>query len=87
MPDPRPMMKCGHAANAVRSDGSPGCVICIGFHPGADVIDDEAPSLEGRRAICSDCSKTVPSGTHLAFFEHRPLLPTDDYYCGCHGWD
>lgn len=61
------MMKCGHAANATHN-GKPSCVICAGIHPGAEVVDDSPPSLEGRTARCS-CGKERPSDQALPFFE------------------
>jgi hypothetical protein len=84
----KPMMKCGHAANATDGKtGKPCCVICIGIKPGADIVDD-VPSLEGRFAVCSYGNHgKVPSSTNLAFFSHKPNAPFDDYYCGCRGWD
>ena len=45
----KPMMKCGHAANAVDKDGNPCCAICAGFTPNAFIVDDSAPDLTGRR--------------------------------------
>lgn len=89
-----PMMKCGHASNAVQrlDDGTtiPVCVICASIDPGARVIDDSPPSFEGRTARCSyfrTCGHSKPSGPGLAFFEHVPTAEFDRYYCGCHGWD
>jgi hypothetical protein len=79
------MMGCGHAANGV-SDGKPVCAICIGIYSGAtDVVP--CPDLTGRRAKCSHCSCTLPSKATMPFFEARPLMPTDGFYCGCLGWD
>jgi len=69
------LMKCGHAPNGTDSKGNPVCVICIGFTEKARIVAEE-PNLEGR-----------PSSTKLAFFEYRPDQPTDDYYCGCRGWN
>lgn len=50
----KPIMKCGHAANATH-DGEPVCVICLGTGVGnaAREINTQAPSLEGRTARCS----------------------------------
>jgi len=88
----KPMMKCGHAANAT-SEGKPVCAICVGMKPGADEIDQSPPSLAGRKAICAyshgangDRGET-DSRTNLPFFEHRPNEATDRYYCGCLGWN
>jgi hypothetical protein len=47
----------------------------------------------GRNMGCSKCRRgnpcqcTVPSSPDLAFFEHKPNLAHDKYYCGCWGWD
>lgn len=85
-----PLMGCGHSANGTVKgrDGKPdrpGCAICLGVHPGADVVV-EKPSLEGRSARCT-CRKEVPSAWSLAFFGHTPERPFDSYYCGHAGWD
>lgn len=67
-----PMMKCGHAANAVNKEGLPCCAICAGLTPNADIVDENfGDRLEGRMAICPHCKKTVPSSLSLAFFEYR----------------
>lgn len=82
----KPMMKCGHAANAYDQNGHPVCVICIGIVQGATGVDDNPPDLSGREAEC-DCGKRKPSSSDLAFFEHRANKATDSYYCGHAGWD
>ena len=85
-----PMMKCGHAANAMLDeDGKkcPACAICAGINPGAYVVDADAPSLEGRFARCHGEKSQVPSSTELAFFRHSPDREFDTYYCGHGGWD
>lgn len=48
----KPMMKCGHAANATNSQGKPSCVICVGIHAGAEEIDGFPPVLKDRLARC-----------------------------------
>lgn len=81
-------MKCGHTANAVRSDGKPACVICAGIVPGWDEVETQPPSLEGRKARCAYGQHAeVESSFSLAFFEYTPNKTHDTYYCGCHGWD
>jgi hypothetical protein len=84
----KPLMKCGHAANATRSDGKEVCVICFGINDGYDQVAD-APDLTGRTAKCAylTCKSRQPSSTDLAFFEHKPEKAEDVYYCGCRGWD
>lgn len=85
-----PMMKCGHAANAVNSaTGALSCIICVGLTPDAEQIS-AMPNLSGRTAYCAyvkTCDATAPSSTDLAFFEYLPTESHDLYYCGCHGWD
>lgn len=80
------MMKCGHAANAVDRSGKPTCAICIGINEGATTVAPD-PDLADRNAKCIYCSKTKPSSTKLAFFEHRSQSETDSFYCGCYGWN
>ena len=96
MYDPQnpPLMECGHTANATNTKtGEPSCVICVGLHPGANIVV-ERPSLEGREALCGYKTRRdgslhtpIPSQWGLAFFEYRPDKPMDTYYCGCYGWD
>lgn len=82
-----PMMGCGHAADAfVGAERQPCCVICYGINPKATVVVT-APDLTGRVAECTYCNTEKPSSTNLAFFEYRPGLEKDKFYCGCHGWD
>lgn len=99
----KPMMKCGHAANAVLTSRGgkqfdpplPACVICDCYE-----VDEEAPSLEGREARCTSCGGAhKPSSPDLPFFEylgpgskHWSIKKTgpkafDGYYCGCRGWN
>ena len=80
------LMLCGHAENA-KVNGKPCCAICFCIYSGADKIDPNPPSLEGRNAICtSGCGAKLQSSTGLAFFEHCPNSQMDLYYCGCVGW-
>lgn len=82
----KPMMKCGHAANAERN-GKPVCVIHFGLTPDAEIVDGEM-NLTGRFAHCGyGPHARVPSSTSLAFFEYKPDQDEDRYYCGCYGWD
>jgi len=83
-----PLMKCGHTANAVRTNtNEPVCVICIGIVPGADEVAESLPDLSNRKARCVYGDREVDSSFELAFFEHRPDAIADEYYCGCKGWD
>ena len=77
----KPIMACGHAANAVTDDGKPICVICMCKEV------RKTPSLAGRFAKCSDCGHKEPSDMNLPFFEYKPDEEYDSYYCGCYGWD
>jgi hypothetical protein len=52
----KPMMKCGHAANAttiINGISIPCCVICAAIAPGAYEVQDSVPDLQGRMASCS----------------------------------
>lgn len=82
----KPMMSCGHAANATDGHHNPVCVICVGIHPGARTIAT-TPDLTNRIAECGECNNTQPSSTKLAFFKHQPDRASDSYYCGCRGWN
>lgn len=89
-----PMMKCGHAANAVKyGTDIPVCCMCHGIKAGWDEVDNKTPNLENRIARCSyynshRCGQTeTPSSVDLPFFQHRPEMEYDSYYCGCWGFD
>lgn len=83
-----PMMKCGHAANAIDGANRPCCAICAMVHgDAARTVDTSPPDLTGRAATCAYCGSRTPSSARLAFFKHTPSRPMDDYYCGCRGWD
>ena len=75
------IMKCGHTANAT-CDGKPCCVICSCFE-----IDNDRPCLDNRIAKCSECGHETQSNYNLPFFQYRKDKDSDEYYCGCHGWD
>lgn len=55
----KPIMGCGHAANATDRDGNPSCCICAGLDPGALVVV-ATPSLEARKARCGHYGQTAP---------------------------
>ena len=78
----KPLMKCGHIANAKDGNGNYGCAIC-----GCHEIADLTPSLAGRKAKCTDCGRIVKSNENLPFFKYQPDEEFDTYYCGCWGWD
>lgn len=78
--NPKPMLKCGHTANAVDGEGKPACAICGCTEKG------EEPFLAIRKARC-ECGKIVSSKMTLPFFRHCPDKEYDSYYCGCWGWD
>lgn len=82
----RVMMKCGHVAQS-EINGKPVCVICYGLTPDAEIVAETEPDLTGRKAKCGYCGKLTDSKTSLPFFEYRPDMDTDSYYCGCMGWD
>lgn len=88
----KPMMKCGHAANASVGE-KPVCAICIGIVPGAEEVDDSPPNLKGRMAHCVYCGSMRPSQMDLPFFEYGYMKQgvhdetKDSYYDGCRGWD
>lgn len=80
-------MKCGHVAQGTDSSGKPICVICAGITSDARIIDRSKTTFEGRTATCMYCRREFPSNPKLPFFKHRPDRETDEYYCGCYGWD
>ena len=77
----KPLMKCGHTANAQTLSGEPCCAICNCY----EIKNKE--SLDGRKAKCSSCGKIVDSEYDLPFFRFEPDKEYDSFYCGCWGWD
>jgi len=67
-----PLMKCGHSANAVTSDGKPCCAICFGISGGLNlIVDDNPPDLSKRKARCS-------------YYGTRPTGRNHSSNYGCH---
>lgn len=60
-------------------------------HAGHATPMDPQPDLTGRVAVCGGHKggpgKEKPSSFALAFFKYQPDKPTDEFYCGCWGWD
>ncbi len=92
---PRQFMKCGHTSQGEYTDKETGerkpvCVSCAGIREGAYEVETE-PDLTGRIAECSyygsRCKSSTESRVQLPFFTHHPQSDTDEYYCGCYGWD
>lgn len=94
----KPMMECGHAANATKENGKlPCCVICWPDARAITVVrTEDEPDLTGRMARChyapkggprKKCKQDVPSEKNLAFFSHNKDSEVDSFYCGCYGWD
>jgi hypothetical protein len=88
----RKLMKCGDTASGIYRDKDGVeklvCVSCAGIVDGAYEVAEEVPSLEGRIATCSyGCGSSTESKVSLPFFRSRPDSATDDFYCGCFGWD
>ncbi len=83
----KPIMKCGHRANALNEAGKDVCVICAGICKGYDEVAEAQPDLSKRQCKCTSCGRIVPSKNAVAFFEHRPDGEYDFDYCGCYGWD
>lgn len=77
----KPLMKCGHTANATTANNEPCCAIC-----GCYEIS-ERPKLDGRKAKCCFCGNIVNSDYNLPFFEYRAKKEYDLYYDGCGGWE
>ena len=83
------LMKCGHVANAT-CEHKPCCVICA---PDTKAFEIEkecrgTDGLDGRMARCTyGCGSEITSEWELPFFAYRPHMKTDEYYCGCMGWD
>lgn len=81
------LMKCGHIANAVTTDGKPCCAICYGITQDAVIPAEKQPDLTHRKAKCAYCGRITESREDLPFFSYRPGHEYDSYYCGCGGWD
>lgn len=87
----KPLMECGHTANAVTQEGAPVCIIDAGIVPGAYTVAASEPDLTGRMMTCNghrgSAPREVPSRAQAAFFKHQPDNECDSFYCGCWGWN
>ena len=74
----KPMMACGHAANAYDDKGAQCCVICIGLTPKASEVVP-TPDLSTRKARCcyhhEGTGLGVPSRTTLDLSLSREIVP------------
>lgn len=75
-------MRCGHTANALTKNGDPYCVICS-----ESDIAEQQKNIKNRKAKCVSCGKITESHLELPFFKSTPTKETDEYYCGCEGWE
>ena len=54
-------------------------------------VQTDIDGLEGRKARCYQHKggnpPLVQSRWNLPFFNYRPDKETDEYYCGCWGWE
>jgi hypothetical protein len=50
-------------------------------------VTDERPDLEGRMMYCCEEYELFPSRWEAAFFQYRPGMEDDTFYCGHAGWD
>lgn len=72
----KPLMKCGHTANAKDGEGNPVCAICAVLVPGWNEVDENPPSLAGRLARCTYY------GSHNPNHGHGPIYGG----CECKGY-
>ena len=81
------ILKCGCSAQAKIKRPGEDWVEGCGVHMCSEFLEEQ-PNLEGRMAYCAyGRHGEKPSDPKLAFFEYRPNMPTDRYYCGCYGYD
>ena len=82
------LMQCGCVSQGTNGKGEPVCVIHHGFIPEAFIVQNEKPSLEGRKAKCTSCHKEpVDSLYGLPFFEYKgPGSWTAINRCNYCGW-
>ena len=96
----RPMLECGHTANAIRSleandedplqleakdkFGSIRIHSCVICNCS---ISTTPPDLTGRQAKCVYCGSVKESSMSLPFFQVHPDREFDEFYDGCRGWD
>lgn len=63
---------------------------CVYYGTVSSGRSHEGPCTRGQPCDCERPSTEGinPDGpARLAFYEHKPDLPHDRYYCGCWGWD
>lgn len=61
------------------------CVYCGKPKPNRRYANDECNYGCNGKPFC-EC-KAIPSSENLPFFEYKPNMPLDKFYCGCFGWD
>jgi len=83
------LLECGCTPNSYLS-GKPVCAIHLQLTTGATKLVEEIPTeLLTRMARCGYCGSEAASKDYknLAFFQYKPNQKTDNYYCGCRGFD
>jgi len=76
---------CSGSPYTMKCYGEPDITICTNcaYKAFTGAID-----LTGRWAKCGyHCGAERPSAWGLAFFEYKPERDSDNFYCGCMGWN
>lgn len=85
MDEAKPLMKCGHAANAKTDDGEWICALCVGDSRATEKLPPEwMPDLDGREAVCLVCGENQPSSLDLRLYQYRPHANRDTFVCEHH---
>jgi hypothetical protein len=80
------IMACGCAAQGTKTVGDQDVACCVVHN--CDIAADVQPDLTDRKAVCTYSGhRPIDSRFNLAYFVYRPDQETDQYYCGCYGWD
>ena len=80
------IMACGCAAQGTKTVAEQD--VACGVVHNCTFTADVQPDLTGRKAVCNYRGhRPTDSRFTLAYFAYRPDQETDEYYCGCYGWD
>ena len=80
------LMKCGCGNSGAYRITAKGPVPVCSIH-GEFVVVEPPIDLHMRKAQCLYCSKETESKIELAFFKYQPSAESDQWYCGCFGFD
>jgi hypothetical protein len=80
------LMKCGCGNSGAYRITTRGPAPICGIHQEMETMSPPK-DLHDRKASCFYCNTQCESDIALPFFRYQPSAETDQWYCGCFGWD